>query len=156
MTIKKERETFFVNLFFIICFLSAIIFAWKMFKNRGLSENSLWTNQKYTIATYDSDYDTYPKGLGGVSYSYSYKDEIYRNYQGPVNEESKKGELSLIIFDSINPKNAAILELYKFKNKDSVPPNGWRLNEVPVPIDTSYVHKRISSSYSNDYHYTKK
>lgn len=139
----------------ILFVLLMIVFIWKTHINVVISCNSMWKNQKYTIATYDSDYDTYPKRQGGVSYSYTYKDEIYKNYAGPVDEDSKKGELALIVFDSINPKNAAILELYKFKNKNSIPPNGWKLSEVPIPIDTSYIRKRISSNYSHNYHYTK-
>lgn len=51
----------------------------------------------------------------------------------------EKGHKYLLIFDSLKPDNNVILEMYLLNGNLQVPINGWKLNELPIKIDTTKV-----------------
>lgn len=98
----------------------------------GINSKSLLKNTKYTVATVTSDW--HHKNNTGVGVDYQYYVN-QKSYEYTINLDLKKNEKYLIAYDSLQPSNCQILEIYPLNQNIISPINGWNLNEVPININ---------------------
>lgn len=63
------------------------------------------------------------------------------------NLEDKVGKKYLVLYDSLEPhtfnKYYELLHIYPLPDSIEAPPNGWRYDEVPIPIDSVRIRKYV-------------
>lgn len=95
---------------------------------------------KYTTALAISDWHHKNSTGIGVDYEYFVNNKKYSN---TINLNLKKGQDYLLVFDSIIPENNVILDIYPINNFSSVPLSGWKINELPIKVDSMKVNNII-------------
>jgi hypothetical protein len=100
-------------------------------------------NAKYSVAEITSIWHS-KKGLKsfGVDYSYNVNGESYTRQ---ISVNLIKGKKYLAIYDTLNPINCKILEIYPIHRDIKIPVQGWRYEEVPITIDSLAIKKYIDS-----------
>lgn len=115
-----------------------------IFFDDNSSIKKMLKNQKYTVGIISSKYH----------YKTTWKppgtDFIYRvnlkKYEGLVSRTSFNviGEKYLVIFDSTKiTKSSNLIPFYSLPDSIESPPNGWRYDEVPIPIDSVRIRKYV-------------
>ncbi|MGX9985027.1 hypothetical protein [Soonwooa purpurea] len=126
---KNKNVIYWIPLFLIIIF--------GLINSRITSQNII-KNSKFTTAVVVDEY------LEGRRSTRDYEYIVQkRKYKNSISEKDVLiGDKYLIIYDSLNPKNCALLLMYpiekKYKNN-----NEWKYNEVPFKIDTLLIQKYV-------------
>lgn len=129
--------------FHIILIILVIILIIYGFISSNINYNRLLKYPKYTIAYIVSDW--HHKGNTGVGVDYVYYVNN-KKYNYTINLNLKKNEKYLLVYDSLKPDNCRILDIYPFiHNNIIVPLNGWKYEEVPMPIDSIEIKEYIKS-----------
>ncbi len=90
-------------------------------------------NAKYTVAYITSNW--HQKNNNGVGTDFIY----YVNgekIEKTCASNLKKGTRYIVLYDSIHPKNYIMLYNHQLSDKITAPVNGWRLNQVPIKLDS--------------------
>ncbi|WP_426482075.1 hypothetical protein [Chryseobacterium sp. R2ACT005] len=124
-------------------------------------DENLWVKKmlkspKYTIGEAITDW--HPKNNNGVGTDYSYQ-VSNKIYYKTTNCSYKKGDKFLIIFDSIKPKNAKVLDIYSIENyliDLKIPAKGWKYQDVPFNIDSNTIKKYIQNWNVEPFEYIEK
>lgn len=95
---------------------------------------------KYTTATVISDW--HHKNNTGIGVDYEYYVNR-RRYEYTINLDLKKNEKYLLAYDSLKPSNCLILETYPLNQNINSPINGWNINELPIPVDSTIINNLI-------------
>jgi len=96
--------------------------------------------QKYTSALVVSDW--HHKNTNGIGVDYEYFVNNIK-YTNTINLDLKRGQRYLLVFDSIEPVNNVILDIYPIYNTSSIPLNGWKINELPIKVDSTKINDII-------------
>lgn len=117
----------------ILIIVSGILFVGYLLMQASINTKNILNHPKFTIAQITSEW--HHKNDRGIGYDYEY---LVNNdkYEGSINIRIKNGEKYLVIYDSIKPQNAVILEFYLLPKDLPIPINGWRYDEVPIKIDS--------------------
>lgn len=115
----------------------------------GLLYEKIWItqilkNSKYTIGVATTDWHQKNNNGVGTDYKYHFKN---LDYFSTTSYSYKKGDLFLIIFDSLKPKNSQVLSFYPVENyliDLKIPKNGWKYNDVPFKIDSVEIRKKMT------------
>lgn len=135
---KYIAENFFIII--LILLISLFIF--------GFIHEKIWIEKmlerpKYTVATATTDWHQKNNNGVGTDYRYELNNKIYN---GTTNFSYKKDDRFLIIYDSVKPKNAKVLDLYPIYDDYvglKIPKNGWKYKEVPFDIDSNQIKKYV-------------
>lgn len=95
---------------------------------------------KYTTAIVTSDWHHKTNTGVGVDYEYHVNG---RKYEYTINLDLKKNEKYLLAYDSLKPSNCVILETYPLNQNVISPVNGWNINELPIPVDSTTINDLI-------------
>lgn len=128
-----QNRKFIPYLLLIVC----IIFFYTL---GTYGKHSLIKNAKFTVATVVSDFH-YKNTFGGAGYDYIYFVNNVK-YKGGSRGNFFKGQKYLVVYDTTNTSR----HLLEFNLTDSIytlPPNGWKLNEIPFKIDTMLIKKKL-------------
>lgn len=132
------------NFHFIMIILVALFIIYGFIYEKMWIEKML-ERPKYTVATATTDWHQKNDNGVGTDYRYELNNKVYN---GTTNFSYKKGNRFLIIYDSVKPKNAKVLDLYPIYDDYvglKIPKNGWKYKEVPFDIDSNQIKK-----YMND------
>ncbi|CEJ71542.1 hypothetical protein BN1195_03891 [Chryseobacterium oranimense G311] len=135
----------FTLIFIIFCLISA-----------SLGINNILKSPKYTIGEATSDWHYKNNNGVGIDYKYhvngiTYSKTAIFSYQ--------KGDKFIIIFDSIEPNNSAILNIYSIENyliDLKVPSKGWKYQDVPFNIDSNTIKKYVQDWNVEPFEYSQK
>ncbi|MDQ0065131.1 hypothetical protein [Chryseobacterium lathyri] len=127
------------NFHLILIFILAIIIGY-WYLNSLSSLKNLAKRQKYTTALVISDWHHKDTNGVGVDYEYFVNN---RKYSNTINLDLRKGQKYLLVFDSIVPENSVLLDIYPINNFSSVPINGWKINELPIKVDSTEINGLI-------------
>ncbi|PIE50383.1 MAG: hypothetical protein CSA38_02945 [Flavobacteriales bacterium] len=131
----------FSNYLWVTLFTIGIFFIFYLFLYRvPLDERNLLKNTKYTLAIVTSDWHYKDDSGVGVDYEYFINDKYYYKTS---NIRVRKGEKYIIVYDSLNPNTHCLLNNYELSDTIIPPKNGWKYNEVPIPIDSAYIRNII-------------
>ena len=135
----------FTSIFIIFCIIST---------NLGI--NNMLKSPKYTLGEATSDW--HYKNNNGVGIDYKYHVNGI-TYSKTANFSYQKGDKFLIIFDSIEPDNSAILNIYSIENyliDLKVPSKGWKYQDVPFNIDSNTIKKYVQDYNVEPFEYIQK
>lgn len=132
---KKIEKNFHLIL---ISILSIVIGYWYISSLNGLKNIS--KRQKYTIALVISDWHHKDNNGIGVDYEYFVNNKKFSN---TINLDLKKEQKYLLVFDSIIPENNVLLDIYPINDLSSVPLNGWRIDELPIKVNSREINNKI-------------
>ncbi|RXM40441.1 hypothetical protein BOQ62_05575 [Chryseobacterium sp. CH21] len=124
--------------FILISIVIVVIGYWYFSSVNGLRNVS--NRQKYTTALVVSDW--HHKNTNGIGVDYEYFVNNIK-YANTINLDLKKGQKYLLVFDSIEPLNNVILDIYPIYNTSKIPLNGWKINELPIKVDTTKINNII-------------
>ncbi|MBV8325688.1 hypothetical protein [Chryseobacterium sp.] len=127
----------------------------------GMIAENVWVKQmlknpRYTIGEATSDWHQKNNNGVGTDYRYQVNDKIYFK-TGSCSY--RKGDRFLIIFDSIEPQNARVLDIYAIENYLiglQVPKNGWKYQDVPFDIDSNTIKKYLQDWNVEPFEYIQK
>lgn len=89
---------------------------------------------KFTIGTMVSNW--HQKNNRGVGTDFKYLVNNIRIIKtGSYN--LRKGQRCLILYDSLSPQNCLMLGNHIVPYNIEAPSNGWKFNEIPIPIDSA-------------------
>lgn len=117
-----------------------VLFVVYTFIISGVNSNRLITYTKYTTATVISDW--HHKNSTGVGVDYEYHING-KSYEFTINLDLKKNEKYLLAYDSLQPSNCQILEIYPLKKNIISPINGWNLSEIPIKVNSEEIFNYI-------------
>ncbi|SEW40298.1 hypothetical protein SAMN05421841_2690 [Chryseobacterium wanjuense] len=122
----------------LISLVIIVIGYWYLSSSDGLKDIS--KRKKYTIALTVSDW--HHKDTNGIGVDYEYFVNSIK-YSNTINLDLKKGQKYLLVFDSIIPENNVLLDIYPINSFSLVPLNGWKINELPIKVDSSKINNII-------------
>ena len=128
--------------FILISIIIVVIGYWYFSSVNGLKNVS--NRQKYTTALVVSDW--HHKNTSGIGIDYEYFVNNIK-YTNTINLDLKKGQKYLLVFDSIEPVNNVILDIYPIYNTSPIPLNGWKINELPIKVDSTKINNIILEKY---------
>ena len=127
-----------------------------LFVRREFMGKKMLKAPKYTIGEAVTDWHQKNNNGVGTDYKYQVGNKIYFK---TTNCSYKKGDKFLIIFDSIKPKNAKVLDIYSIENyliDLKVPKNGWKYQDVPFNIDSNTIKKYVQDWNVEPFEYIQK
>ncbi|EFK33476.1 Uncharacterised protein [Chryseobacterium gleum] len=142
--------------FHIIILIVTFVFIIFCLISSNLGVNDLLKSPKYTIGEAISDWHQKNNNGLGTDYKYQVDNKIYFKTTSCF---YKKGDKFLIIFDSIKPKNAKVLDIYSIENyliDLKVPSKGWKYKDVPFNIDSNTIKKYIQDWNVEPFEYIQK
>jgi hypothetical protein len=106
------------------------------------SRKQLLKHSKYTEAIVVSDFH-YKNTFGGAGYNYTFylKNLKYSRTESIGN--FIKGRKYLAAYDSLNPTSGQLLEVDITEFKYDIPDNGWKLKDIPIKLDTTYIKEML-------------
>lgn len=110
-----------------------ILYIWSILGNRSFLKHI-----KYIPATVSSDFH-YKNTCGCSGYDYSFYLNSRKYLRGTSKGEFIKGRKYLAAYDSLNPSSGKLLEIDITDSIYKVPENGWKLEDIPINIDTIFV-----------------
>ncbi|GEN69684.1 hypothetical protein [Chryseobacterium rhizosphaerae] len=122
----------------LISILVIVIGYWFLSSLNGLKNVS--KRQKYTVALVISGWHHKDTHGIGVDYEYFVNNKKYSN---TINLDLKKEQKYLLAFDSIVPENNVLLDIYPINDLSSFPINGWRIDELPIKVNSAEIHNLI-------------
>ncbi|SFN92323.1 hypothetical protein SAMN05421594_4729 [Chryseobacterium oleae] len=122
----------------LISILVIVIGYWYLSSLNGLKNVS--KRKKYTIALVTSDW--HHKDTNGIGVDYEYFVDS-RKYSNTINLDLKKEQKYLLVFDSIVPENNVLLDIYPINNLSSVPVNGWKIDELPIKVNSVEINNMV-------------
>lgn len=135
---KKNKKIKLIKTFIFIC--CSIIFCVLIYKDY-LEYLSFKKNTKYSIAKVISNYHG-RHTFGGAGYDYIfYLNNKTFNATDGTDGDFKKGNKYLVAYDSISVYKKKLLKINVTDSIFITPKNGWRLEEIPFRVDTSYIRK---------------
>ncbi|SEH29503.1 hypothetical protein [Chryseobacterium culicis] len=152
LKIKKLISEKF-HIIILILTLGLIIFG-VISANLGI--NDILKNPKYTIGEAVTDWHQKNNNGVGTDYKYQVGNKIFFK---TTNCSYKRGDKFLIIFDSIKPKNAKVLDIYSIENyliDLKIPKNGWKYQDVPFNIDSNTIKKYLQDWNVEPFEYIQK
>lgn len=117
----------------IIAFFTLVIIIVTLLLSRINLKNAK-KNAKYTVAYITSDW--HQKNNNGVGTDFTYYVNGEKIEKTCANN-LKKGTRYIVLYDSIHPKNYIMLYNHQLSDKVSAPANGWKLNQVPIKLDSA-------------------
>ncbi|WP_431612421.1 hypothetical protein [Chryseobacterium sp. 'Rf worker isolate 10'] len=142
--------------FHIILLISVLVFIIFCFFDENLWVKKMLKTPKYTIGEAVTDWHQKNYNGVGTDYKYQVSNKIYFK---TTNCSYKKGDKFLIIFDSIKPKNAKVLDIYSIENyliDLKVPSKGWKYEDVPFNIDSNMIKKYVQDWNVEPFEYIQK
>lgn len=91
-------------------------------------------NAKYTVAYITSDW--HQKNNNGVGTDFTYYVNGEKIEKTCANN-LKKGTRYIVLYDSIHPKHYIMLYNHQLPDKIKTPLNGWKLDQVPIKLDST-------------------
>jgi hypothetical protein len=142
--------------FHIILAISVLVFIIFCLFDENLWVKKMLKAPKYTIGEAVTDWHQKNNNGVGTDYKYQVGNKIYFK---TTNCSYKKGDKFLIIFDSIKPKNAKVLDIYSIENyliDLKVPKNDWKYQDVPFNIDSNTIKKYVQDWNVEPFEYIQK
>ncbi|PRB00504.1 hypothetical protein CQ046_18750 [Chryseobacterium sp. MYb7] len=149
-------KKFISEKFHIILAISVLVFIIFCLFDENLWVKKMLKAPKYTIGEAVTDWHQKNNNGVGTDYKYQVGNKIYFK---TTNCSYKKGDKFLIIFDSIKPKNAKVLDIYSIENyliDLKVPKNGWKYQDVPFNIDSNTIKKYVQDWNVEPFEYIQK
>ncbi|WP_312321732.1 hypothetical protein [Soonwooa sp.] len=109
--------------------------------NSYFTSGKINKHPKYTTAILVNEY--LARRLTTFDYNYSINGIKYTN--AVSSNKVEIGEKYLVVYDSLNPKNCALLLIYPIEKDYEPASNGWKYNEVPFKIDTVLIQKYVKN-----------
>ncbi|SKC07939.1 hypothetical protein SAMN05660477_02844 [Soonwooa buanensis] len=111
------------------------------FINSYIVSGKINKHPKYTTAVLINEYVAGKRTT--FDYNYNIKGIKYTN--AISSNKVEIGEKYLVVYDSLNPKNCALLLIYPIEKDYKPTSNGWKYNEVPFKIDTVLIQKYVKN-----------
>lgn len=119
--------------YLILAFATLIFIVVTLFLSRNNLKNAK-KNAKYTIAYITSDWHQKNNRGVGTDFKYYVND---KKIEKTCANTLKKGTRYIVLYDSIHPKNYIMLYNHQLSDKITAPVNGWKLNQVPIKLDST-------------------
>jgi len=134
----KKRTKINIVFFLIIVIAQIIIFTYK--KDRG---KDILKSPKFTVGVISSEWHS-KTTLKQPGFDFKYSINL-KESQAVTNQIkiAKIGEKYLVAYDSIKPNAVSFLSIYPLPDSIEPPPNGWRLDEVPIEVDWKKIEEYI-------------
>ena len=127
------------NIFVFVLLISVLIYFFLKGEKR---EQKLLENYKFTVGEISSEWHSKTTFKSfGIDYFYNLNKQ---KYEGIAKKKDLViGEKYLVIYDSVELKFGKLLPMYPLPDSIEPPPNGWRLDEVPIEVDWKKIEKYI-------------
>ncbi|WP_407847348.1 hypothetical protein [Chryseobacterium sp. KCF3-3] len=122
------------NNYHIILALATFVFIIIAFFLSHFNLEGAKKNAKYTVAYITSDW--HQKNNNGVGTDFKYYVNGEKIEKTCANN-LKNGTRYIVLYDSIHPKNYIMLYNHQLPNKITAPVNGWKLDQVPIKLDSA-------------------
>lgn len=134
-------KSFFKSYYHIILCVFPIVWMIYLYFFSNVEINHILKNSKYTVTVITSDWHT-KSGFKsfGIDYEYHVDGKLYIKQ---TLKKLMKSQKYLLVFDSLNPQNARILEMYPLYDSINLPENGWTYKQVPISIDSIQIKEYV-------------
>lgn len=139
--IRYWKETIFV-----LGIIAVIIYS---IFSQDYKTYNLKNNPKFTIGIISSDWHSKTTSKPpGKDYSFILKGKKFEHTTPVSKSVYQLGDRFLVMYDSLKPEKAAILiDYYEIPANISVPKNGWRLDEIPLKVDSQKIMNSLSVNF---------
>lgn len=118
---------------FVLSIITIIISIALLYVIAFIKKDDILNNSKFTVGTMTSNW--HQKNNRGVGTDFIYFVNGMK-ISKTTHYDLKKGTKYLVMYDSLSPSWYIMIGHHQLPDSIEPPPNGWKFNEIPIPIDS--------------------